>query len=376
MRARWLLVGVFAVACANEPAPPPSEAWIEDQLVIPGTPRHAILLVVDDRPGPNADEVRRLVREGLLASLVRLTEAWHGDPARDRPSDWRVVVAKPSATASARWGATRSLVARRADVAAVEALVSDIASDLSTDAPPATFRPLAAAHDLTTLVTGVRPPSDLNEQRIVDAAQHPDFVSVVVAASTDDESADPATAYVLPYDERVLVTGMFPSADPENCWPLPKDGGRVLSWLTANYSHGRFGLPCAATDVLREGVLGLGHFDGVPWGCLRASRPIATDPNGAALCSVVARPDNALCDPTRGWRDTEIPGVCEVQQLSGEEREACRRGDSCENCGSGWCVHTGDIARRWGCEHPWMRFTGGAAVGVSARIEVTCELER
>ncbi|MCC6526091.1 MAG: hypothetical protein IT373_25820 [Polyangiaceae bacterium] len=389
-----------AAACGSKggtPFDPTTTSAVTFEYPIVDQGALVIVLVVDDADTPDAAALRGRVLEALAGSLLSEVDdrfgCGPGDPARWRPAELRVVVARPSApdaealvtpidTPALDW---IEPVATVADAEAVRAATGQVlAARLAL--PGETFRPLHAAQRVMDLLSGARPPEAASETAFVSSLRETTFVQVVVAGTRDDEDTAPVASlapgvgtssavYLVP------TTVILPAtAFDYGCTPTP--GTTRLEAWDANASL--YGWPC--TDQAEwDGMLRVSWVDCGPW-C--ESNPITVDLAGRAACTFyVDQPDLAQCDPVFGWRDPDGTATlvdhagtsyrrCEIVQLEGAALDSCRTSLACPDCTSGFCVTEVPELTYGTCgpgEHRWkLRFVGGAVDVTEGYIGGTC----
>ncbi len=323
------------------------------------------LVVVDDSPSVEADEMRRETAR-LSAQIGDFSSGWgYGDPAYFDPVDVSLVVVGASDPFSARHpGNTPGLHLKSSNSspelwAAWAEEMGQAFDDLATEAEePA--RLLDGLYRYSALLMGAEEPANEGERQLV--AQMPEQWTLLpfVLTTRPDESALPAEnwgSFTSSLRETLgeeaprgfveaptVVLGGQPDCDQwiedaEDEWP-------ALAKLSDPYL---FQKPCEYERSPLASRLS------VDYGSARCLTPPQTRPDGSASCRVtleVAQPFE--CASEKGWLDPENEQgereptfietedgwrrICEMQQLGGQALVSCQTDPACEDCEPGFCI--------------------------------------
>lgn len=361
------------------------------------------ILVVDDAPTEAAADLRNAVADALRSGLHQtVNEKWGGcgsaDPARDHYSDERVLVVLPSAP-DVQWIGPSDLpglawvtrTSRHDEVEhvaeATRKALSARLAELEDD-----YLPIQRATRALALVLGRRPPEDAAENALLGSVAPDAYVRVLVASTRDDDGTEPLGHAIDSWNElanserlfQTSVLGPFGHAGDTCDASSSKSPARLFEWASELCSR-TVTWPCPV-DHVWQNLFGECCADCAP---LCQPGPLIQLPTGGVACRVwTDQRDLQSCDPTKGRRDPdgsptfvddlETPHRrCELVQLEGPPRDACRESLACEGCNAGWCAtEVPELLDEgcWGGTVPSpFRWVGAALEGVT-RLSIRCDL--
>ena len=358
-----------------------------------------MVVVVDDRPNPEAAELRGGIGAAVHQFGGRLLGYYDfalPDRAPWHPVDVRVVlvpassssietVASPASNPALAWTSHQATMeGRDVLVRAVEAEVARM-----TSSSGASFRPLERTADIVKLLRGTRAPANDAESTLLARTfahrRQSSFVGASVVAATDDESPEPAASYRLydPFTEWPInvVTREGRGKERPDAARYP----RLAIWVDGTY-RGWGG--CFDDDDVEPPfeLFTVGLCAGWRFSC--DARPIAQVSPGLGACVVeITTVEPPSCEASRGWADPmDADGVrrprvdargervCEVMPVEPSAMAACMHDETCADCGSGWCVSEIQprLAERCpGSPRAGLRWIGGALPSPGS-VRMTC----
>jgi hypothetical protein len=386
-------LSIGALGCGTDFGEPgPSWRAFDLTFYASPPPQAAIVLVVDDRSGKSATDLRAgmgaAMRE-LGSDAVRAAAGTAPDWAAWHPIDVAVVIVPASAASldtvispahdpRLAWTTNRATPNTAEDVAlAVEEHVRHLAAPEGSP-----FQPLARAREVVDLLTSPFPSASAAKEALRAAVSpRAKRIAVAIVASTDDASPGPTKSHRLPPE--ITVIGLATSQRDPSDEADPLVYPRLVDW-----SDGMLGAPFPSncdTDP-RPPFLLFGRqcrgFGESP--CLDYT--IAESAPGLGRCLIqITTPEPVMCDPSRGWIDPLASNgmrrprvtkkgerICEVSPVDASVMDACIHDERCTDCGAGWCVSEVPRAKecRGGALLP-IRWAGGA-LPAPGTVHLTC----
>jgi hypothetical protein len=243
-----LLFFVMWVGCGDSASDAESFAGFDGTFAV-DTPSAIAILVIDDRPVPEAEALRAGVGPAVqpLALDLMGTAVSNSDRALWHPVDLRVVLAPASSTEiiSSVTDPALAWTTMQATQDGAYAFAAAVAAHaMSLIAPDdGAFRPLARARDAFTLIAGQRAPANGAEASLLATLSErtPGAIGVAIVAAADDGDTEspPSLLGNTPAGDPGVVAGLVTSALGESgattfprlyAWAadLAHDGGRRL----------------------------------------------------------------------------------------------------------------------------------------------------
>jgi hypothetical protein len=357
-----------------------------------------LIVVVDDRPTPEATELRAGIGAAVqdMGEDTLVESAFHWpDRATWHPVDQRLVlvpasspslesVASPASDAALAWTTNQvTKEGRDAWVRAAESAVTRMSAPAG-----APFRPLERAEDVVRLLRGQRAPVNEKESALLGSlsTRHKSAMGVSIVAATDDESPHAAVLYRV--DDPFFVTAMNVVTREERgeAPPDPARYPRLAIW--AKGAGGSVGGGCFEHDVPDPPFRLFLHGVCAAWRFRCEVRPVAEISPGLGACHIqITTVDPPSCDASRGWADpldadgvrrTRVDDrgerVCDLLPVEPRAMDACLHNETCADCGGGWCVSEVQpkLAERCpGSPRAALRWIGGALPRPGS-VQVTC----
>ncbi|MGH7269154.1 MAG: hypothetical protein ACREJ3_01885 [Polyangiaceae bacterium] len=364
--------------------------------------KQIVVLTVDDEATADAASIRALATGALRGTFEKDFEEGQSGLRSDwARADLRVVVVHPSVTGSGRAvgpsdDPALALISDDASTADVDALADAASRSISGAVAPAgaPYAPVDATSLTIQLLSGARAPADAREAALVASLGGGTSFQAIVVTSRDDGGSGGVSAHAS-WPPRLTYGAMMSLVSPfggggAGCAPLDRST-RLSAWAAAAEGAGvrvtTYDTGCAAdVGIIEEHGLGDGILADFQTECLPAA--VAVRPDGEAACVIDATlPGGAPCSSYLGMLDprdpdgvrrprltgsnADLPGrVCEMNELTGSQAEACRTAPSCAGCAPGWCVTTDPRRCAWGP----LRFVHGVVPPGAAEIHILCDI--